>query len=143
MLVTIFNDTSHTFEIREGPNFWDEHRGRLWIGTIHPANQNGSAFQYEFFPREMVDWNLFLHLKKPTGAQGSSIPPPGSDSDSKDAALIIPSRDNFDASEITVYETPRNEFRHWISKPRFSSNLQSVSSPSDMNYYQFDVIAQT
>jgi len=110
MKVTIFNDTSYTFIVRDG--IFVEGRDEFpyfnssTAGRIYPVNQKGSSYTYEFYADTVKDWNLFL-LK----AVGSS-----------EVALIIPAEENEQASEIRVYETLSNEIRHWISKPRESSD---------------------
>ena len=103
MKVTIVNDTPYTFEVGDGGlTVFDF----LRLGRIYPVNQKGSSYTYEFFQDTLVDWNLFL---KHTD-------------DSSKLHYRIPAYDNEQAREIRVYETPSNEIRHWISKPRQSSD---------------------
>lgn len=114
MKVMIFNDTPCTFIVRDGIFLkWPDEFHHFYsstIGRIYPVNQKGSSYTYEFFEDTVKDWNLFL-----LEAVGSSEVAP-------EVALIIPAEDNEQAGEIRVYQTPSNEIRHWISKPRGSSD---------------------
>lgn len=117
--VKVFNDTLYTFRVRDNDHF---------LGTIYPVNQRGSSFTYEFFEDTILYWNLFLF--DAAAAVGSSK-----------AALFIPAIDNKLASEIRVYETPSKEIRHWISKPRGSSDeLPRPVYPASKDLAAFEAV---
>lgn len=119
MEVKVFNDTAHVFIVRDGVFLKPPEEFQVsyssTIERIYPRNKKGSVFTYEFYEDTVKDWNLFL-LKE---GSGSSV----------DVVLIIPAEDNEDAREIRVYETPDNEIRHWISKPRGSSEKFGTAIP--------------